>query len=76
MSALATQLQAGLLLPDRVLLTDSFKVLATFVALNTLMYAALAVLKLVPREHGRKGAGRNRRRQNRSIYPEPADTEE
>lgn len=74
MSALSTALPAGVLLPERVLFTDSFKVIATFVALNTLMYAALAVIKLLPRDGlRRRSNGRNRRSQNRSIYPEPPD---
>lgn len=74
MSTLAGQIGTGILLPDRVLFTDSFKILATFVALNTLMYAALALLKLVPRKRlGARPRGRNRRRENRSIYPDPGE---
>lgn len=45
----------GVLLPERLLHTSGFEILATFVALNTLMYATLAVLKLVPRAHAVRG---------------------
>lgn len=62
---------AGVLLPERLLHSPGFEILATFVALNTLMYATLAVLKLLPRGHavrawwsrlrGRAGAPATRR---------------
>jgi hypothetical protein len=65
-------LPTGLLLPESTLHTDAFKVLATFVALNTLMYVTLAVLKVLPKGYSFTWfSGRNRRAQNRSIYPEP-----
>lgn len=74
-AALVAGMPSGILLPEAVLVSDTFKVLATFVALNTLMYAALALLKLVPRQRLRAPSrGRNRRRQNRSIYPDPPGT--
>lgn len=69
--------RTGMLLPESVIHTDAFKVLATFVALNTLMYATLAVVKILPRVHRPAWlADRNRRAQDRSIYagrtePEP-----
>jgi len=60
------------LLPESILHSDSFKMLATFVALNTLMYVTLAVLKVLPKAYVlSRFSGRNRRTQNRSIYPEP-----
>ena len=72
MSGVLTLARAGLLLPEHTLHAELFTILATFVALNTLMYAALAVLKVLPR--GRAGSmfsGRNRRTRNRSIHPDP-----
>ncbi len=69
-------LPTGVLLPESILHTDSFKVLATFVALNTLMYATLAVLKVLPKGYAFSWfRGRNRRAQNRSIYPERPGSE-
>ena len=65
-------LPTGVLLPESILHSDSFKILATFVALNTLMYVTLAVLKVLPTGYVlSRFSGRNRRMQNRSIYPEP-----
>ena len=40
---------AGILLPTDVLASAWFQALATFVALNTLVYAGLALGKLIPR---------------------------
>ena len=40
---------AGFLLPADVLASAWFQALATFVALNTLVYAVLALGKLIPR---------------------------
>jgi hypothetical protein len=40
---------AGILLPADVLHTGWFQVLATFVAINTLIYATLSLAKLIPR---------------------------
>lgn len=72
-----TGLRTGLLLPGWLLRTAPFKVLATFVALNTLMYATLAALKLVPRLRLPQSRGRDRRTHDRSIYagtvPGPVD---
>ena len=42
-------LLAGILLPSSVLRSGWFQALATFVAINTLVYAVLAVAKLIPR---------------------------
>jgi hypothetical protein len=39
----------GILLPASVLNSGWFQALATFVAINTLVYAALALGKLIPR---------------------------
>jgi hypothetical protein len=40
---------AGILLPSDVLYTQWFQALAAFVAMNTLIYAALSLAKLIPR---------------------------
>jgi hypothetical protein len=40
---------AGILLPSDVLGSGWFQALALFVAINTLVYAALALGKLIPR---------------------------
>jgi hypothetical protein len=40
---------AGILLPSEVLHSGWFQALAAFVAINTLVFAALSLAKLVPR---------------------------
>lgn len=40
---------SGILLPDDVLSSGLFQALAAFVAINTIIYAALSLGKLVPR---------------------------
>lgn len=61
------------LVPASLLDSDLFQVLVTFVALNSLMYATLAILKIVPKGYALfRFNGRNRRRHNRSIYPDSA----
>lgn len=51
--------------------SEDFQILATFVALNSLIYATLAVLKILPKGYAFfRFDGRNRRRDNRSIYPD------
>jgi hypothetical protein len=42
-------LLAGILLPSRVLHSGWFQALATFVAINTLVYATLSLVSLIPR---------------------------
>jgi hypothetical protein len=41
---------AGILFSSEVLRSDWFRVLAAFVAVNTLIYAALALRKLIPKQ--------------------------
>jgi hypothetical protein len=60
---------AGLLLPEPLLYSDWFAVMAAFVAVNTVMYAALAVAKILPRLHPPEWR-RGQRSETRSIYPE------
>lgn len=61
----------GLLLPSSVIDTAAFGVLAAFVAINTIMYTALAVAKMLPKIYFSDYNPRRRRRaETRSIYPE------
>jgi hypothetical protein len=61
----------GLLLPQSFLSSPFFAVLAAFVAINTVMYLALAVAKILPKlylsDHLK---GSNRRGETRSIHPD------
>jgi len=61
---------AGALLPASLMDSGPVRVLAAFVAINTVMYAALALAKILPRVHPSSWfQGANRRAQERSIYP-------
>lgn len=67
----STAFPAGLLFPESLLHTDWFAVLATFVAINTVMYAALALAKVLPKVHPTEWIRtRNERAESRSIYPD------
>lgn len=60
----------GLLLPQATLGSPWFAVLAAFVAINTVMYAALAVAKMMPKLYPRDWIPRHyERAQTRSIDP-------
>lgn len=63
---------AGLLLPESFIYSDLFAVLSAFVALNTIMYAALAVAKILPKLHPTDWirSGRSQRTETRSIHPD------
>lgn len=64
-------LPTGLVLPESLLHSQWFAVWATFVAINTLMYAALSVAKILPKIYPSDWVhGRNRRSETRSIYPD------
>ncbi len=64
-------IHAGFLLPESFLQSEFFSVLATFVAINTLIYVTLAVAKMLPRVYpGDLIHGRNRRREPRGILPD------
>ena len=64
----------GLLLPEATMHAGWFGVLAAFVAINTVMYGALALAKILPKVYPSDWTrGRNRRARSRSIYPEPPD---
>ena len=64
----------GILFPQSVLSSGFFAVLSAFVAINTVMYVALAVAKSVPKIYLTDWfSRRNTRSQTRSIHPdEPA----
>ncbi|HSP52330.1 MAG TPA: hypothetical protein VLO00_05475 [Cryobacterium sp.] len=71
MNAFHHLVSAGLILPSSVLQSEGFAVLTAFVAINTVMYAALAVAKILPKAHPLEWLpGRNRRRETRSIHPD------
>ncbi|WP_241977478.1 hypothetical protein [Cryobacterium cheniae] len=54
-----------------MLQSDEFAILAAFVAINTVMFAALAVAKILPKVHPTDWfRGRNRRAATRSIHPD------
>jgi hypothetical protein len=64
------------LLPESILHSGPFLVLATFVAVNTMMYAVLAVAKLAPKVYVTDlFRRRDQRVDNRSIHPEPASVD-
>ncbi len=61
----------GLVLPESTLNSDVFAVLAAFVAINTLIYVALAVAKMMPKIYVSDWIRHaNRRSQTRSIHPD------
>ncbi|MFJ4165445.1 hypothetical protein ACIPY5_07800 [Microbacterium sp. NPDC089698] len=67
----ADPVEAGLLLPESLLASDWFSVLATFVAINTLIYVVLGVIKIVPKFRiRRRHSGASRRSETRSIHPD------
>lgn len=62
---------AGILLPASVIHSQVFAVLAAFVAINTIVYATLAVARILPKVYLSDWVrGRNRRAETRSIYPD------
>lgn len=61
----------GLLFSESVLQSGWFAVLATLVAINTVMYCALAIGKMLPKVYVADWLpSNNRRSETRSIYPE------
>jgi len=61
----------GILLPEEWLQTEWFSVLATFVAINTLIYVVLGVIKIIPKIRVRRAySGASRRSETRSIHPD------
>lgn len=61
----------GILLPEEWLQTEWFSVLATFVAINTLIYVVLGIVKIIPKFRWRRAySGASRRSETRSIHPD------
>lgn len=60
----------GFLLPESVLQSDWFSVLATFVAINTIIYVVLGIIKILPKVRLRRHSGASRRSETRSIHPD------
>lgn len=61
----------GFLFPESILHTEWFAVLASFVAINTVMYAALAVAKVLPKPYRPDWLrSRHERGETRSIDPD------
>jgi hypothetical protein len=61
----------GLLLPESFMQSRFFVVLATLVALNTVVYAALSVVHVIPKWFKSSWLrGRRPRGMTRSIYPD------
>ncbi|MBM9433181.1 hypothetical protein [Flaviflexus equikiangi] len=63
-------ISTGILLPESILFTRWFDILAAFTAINTIIYVVLAVVKTLPRLRLPKRNQRNRRSQTRNIYPD------
>ena len=64
----------GVLLPQSFLGSPLFAVLAAFVAINTVMYLALAVAKILPKVYlSDHFSSSNRRGETRSIHPDRTD---
>ncbi|AXT86996.1 hypothetical protein C6I20_16835 [Aeromicrobium sp. A1-2] len=60
----------GALLSESTVHTDLFAVLAAFVAINTVMYVALAVAKMLPKFYLSDWVNSGQRRaRTRSIHP-------
>lgn len=69
-SDLAHEVYSGILLPASFLQSGFFVILSTFVAINTIIYFALAVMKILPKVYLADWIrGANRRSETRSIFP-------
>ncbi|GAA3642820.1 hypothetical protein [Microlunatus ginsengisoli] len=61
----------GIVLPEEFLSTPAFQFLGAFVAINTIMYVALAIAKMLPKVYVSDWmGGRGRRKETRSIHPD------
>ncbi len=66
-----TGLPTGILLPESVIHSDLFALLAAFVAIHTVMYATLALSKIFPKVYLSDWVRRRHERtETRSINPE------
>ncbi|QEE62567.1 hypothetical protein FVA74_05310 [Salinibacterium sp. dk2585] len=60
-----------MLLPESFLYSEVFAVMSTVVAINTIIFVALAVAKMLPRIYlSDLYTSRNRRTETRSIHPD------
>jgi hypothetical protein len=67
----AASLATGVLLPPSLMHAGPVRVLAAFVTVNTVMYGALAVAKVLPRLHPTTWfTSANRRAEERGIHPD------
>jgi hypothetical protein len=67
----AIVLLLGSIVPNEVMHSRWFAVLTTFVAINTVLYLTLAIVKILPKAYVSDWIDRrNRRAETRSIYPE------
>jgi len=67
----------GMLLPEKIMHTHWFAILSVFVAVNTVLYLTLAIIKLLPKVYLSDWIDqRNRRGETRSIYPNVEDRAE
>jgi hypothetical protein len=65
------QILAGILFPESLMHTEWYAVLSVFVAVNTVLYLTLAIIKLLPKLYMNDWVNhRNRRAETRSIYPD------
>ena len=66
--------------PSSWLTSTWYGTLTAFVAVNTLVYVALSISKILPRVHPttwfRRQNGASQRRETRSIYPDAAESGE
>lgn len=71
---MSTLLPLGILLPQSLLRHEWWAVLSAFVAINTIMYTALALAKIAPKIYVSDLVHkRDRRVTNRSIHPTRED---
>lgn len=69
MNYLMLMMPKGILLPESVLYSNWFSVLASFVAINTVIYLILGITKILPRVRFKSSGGRERRSETRHIDP-------
>jgi hypothetical protein len=64
----------GLVIPESIMHTQWYAVLSVFVAVNTVLYLTLAIIKILPKAYLSDWVNRrNRRAETRSIYPDVDD---
>ena len=63
-------IRQGILLPESLLASSWFSLLAAFVAVNTVIYLVLSLSKVLPVVKLRSSRGRERRSETRNIDPD------